>query len=217
LLLTCASVVGISRVMHDRRLLFFGDSLVVGVGDPTGLGWVGRVVAAAFASDMPVTPYNLGVRAETSVDVAARWRSEAQPRLLAGAATGLVLSFGANDTTIQAGEQRVTPKRSQSALATILDEAATMALPALVVGPAPVDDAEQNRRIEDLSASFADVCASRETPFVSVFAPTLASPEWMAEISASDGAHPSSGGYTVLAEFITDTFLDWLRLTIGKD
>jgi acyl-CoA thioesterase-1 len=216
LLLTCASVAGISRVMHDRRLLFFGDSLVVGVGDPTGLGWVGRVVAAAFASDMPVTPYNLGVRAQTSVDVAARWRSEAQPRLLAGPATGLVLSFGANDTTVRAGERRVTAERSQEALATILDEAASMAIPALVVGPAPVDDTEQNCDIEDLSASLADVCASRGTPFISVFAPTLASPVWMAEIGASDGAHPSSGGYAVLAELIDAAILDWLRRTVGK-
>jgi len=203
--------------MHDRRLLFFGDSLVLGVGDPTGLGWVGRVAAAAFAADMPVTSYNLGVRAETSVDVAARWRGEAQPRLLAGTATGLVLSFGANDTTVRAGERRVTAERSQEALATILDEAATMAIPALVVGPAPVDDTEQNHRIEDLSVSFADVCTSRGTPFMSVFAPTLASPAWMAEISASDGAHPSSGGYDALAKLVTGGFLDWLRLTVSKD
>ena len=27
---------------RDRRVLFFGDSFVAGVGDPTGLGWVGR-------------------------------------------------------------------------------------------------------------------------------------------------------------------------------
>ena len=37
------------------------------------LGWVGRVVAASFAAGTPVTAYNLGVRGETSVQVASRW------------------------------------------------------------------------------------------------------------------------------------------------
>src|SRR4029077_13817605 len=44
----------------ERRVLFFGASLVAGVGDPAGLGWVGRVVAASFALDVPLTAYNLG-------------------------------------------------------------------------------------------------------------------------------------------------------------
>jgi lysophospholipase L1-like esterase len=70
----------------DRRLLFFGDSLVAGVGDPTGAGWVGRVVATSFASGLGLTAYNLGIRGETSEQIASRWRTEALPRLLAGAA-----------------------------------------------------------------------------------------------------------------------------------
>jgi acyl-CoA thioesterase-1 len=65
----------------DRRVLFFGDSLVAGVSDPMGLGWVGRVVAASFAAGTPLTAYNLGVRAETSVQLASRWRQETGPRL----------------------------------------------------------------------------------------------------------------------------------------
>ena len=44
----------------DRRVLFFGDSIVAGVGDPEGRGWVGRVVAASFASGLPLTAYPLG-------------------------------------------------------------------------------------------------------------------------------------------------------------
>ncbi len=96
--------------MSDRqRLLFFGDSLVAGVGDPTGRGWVGRVVAASFGLGFPLTAYNLGVRAETSEQVAARWRSEALPRLTAVTDARIILSFGANDTTIEQGRLRVAP------------------------------------------------------------------------------------------------------------
>lgn len=38
----------------------------------------------------------------------------------------------------------------------------------LVLGPAPVEDAEQNACIHSLSAAFAGVCAERNAPLVSV-------------------------------------------------
>src|SRR5208282_2039603 len=44
-----------------RRVLFFGDSLVAGVGGPAGGGWVARVVIEAFRSGVPLTAYNLGI------------------------------------------------------------------------------------------------------------------------------------------------------------
>ena len=55
------------------RLCFIGDSLVNGTGDPTGLGWVGRVTASARRRGHDVTTYNLGIRRDTSADIAARW------------------------------------------------------------------------------------------------------------------------------------------------
>jgi len=60
----------------DRRILFFGDSFVAGVGDPTGLGWAGRVAAASHDASRPITAYNLGVRGDTSADVALRFEAE---------------------------------------------------------------------------------------------------------------------------------------------
>ena len=35
--------------MDDLRACFFGDSLTLGQGDDSGLGWPGRVFAAARA------------------------------------------------------------------------------------------------------------------------------------------------------------------------
>jgi lysophospholipase L1-like esterase len=196
----------------DRRLLFFGDSLVAGVGDPTGAGWVGRVVAASFESGLGLTPYNLGIRGETSEQVSSRWRAEALPRLLSGADCRIVLSFGANDTGIEHDRVRVDADHSSSALATILGEATTIGLPTLVVGPAPVDDPEQNRRIHDLSVSFAEVCAEHGVPFVSVVEGLLASPVWMEQVAAGDGAHPGAEGYDALAHLVlAGGWLDWLR------
>jgi acyl-CoA thioesterase-1 len=142
-----------------------------------------------------------------------RWRAEALPRLLAGADCRIVLSFGANDTSIQHDRVRVDADRSLGALATILDEAAMIGLPTLVVGPAPVDDPEQNRRIHGLSVSFAEVCAERGVPFMSVVEALLASPVWMEQVAVGDGAHPGAEGYDALADLVlAGGWLDWLRV-----
>ena len=182
------------------------------MGDPSGLGWVGRVVAASFAAGVAVTAYNLGVRGETSVQVASRWRQETGPRLLPGADTRVALSFGANDTTIEGGRQRVEADSSRGALETILGRAATIGLPVLVVGPAPVDDTEQNRRIQALSIAFREICAERGVPFVSVIEQLLDDAAWMKQIAAGDGAHPGAEGHDALARRVLESgWLDWLR------
>jgi len=201
-----------SEQPHDRRVAFIGDSLVAGVGDPTGMGWVGRVVAASFGLGLPLTAYNLGVRRETSEQVAARWRSETEPRLLPDTDARVVLSFGANDTTIENGQLRVSPERSCAALATILQDAASLARPVLMIGPAPVDDPEQNARIRSLTGAFADVCEQAGVAFVSVVEPLLASRVWMTQVAADDGAHPAVEGYEVLSDLVIAAgWADWLR------
>jgi acyl-CoA thioesterase-1 len=178
----------------DRRLLFFGDSLVAGVGDPSGRGWVGRVVGASFGAGLPLTAYNLGVRRETSEQVAARWRNEALPRLLPEADVRIVVSFGANDTTIEHGRLRVAPERSCLALDGILHGAAALGLIPLVIGPAPVDGTQQNERIQALSASFSEVCSNADVRFIGVVEQLLAAEIWMPQVKAGDGAHPSAAG-----------------------
>lgn len=197
---------------NDRRVLFFGDSLVAGVRDPMGMGWVGRVVAASFAEGLPLTAYNLGVRGETSQQVAARWRAEALPRLLPGTDPMIVLSCGANDTTVEDGRLRVETEQSCSALSAILEGAAAVGARVLMIGPAPVDDPEQNERIRTLSAVFADVCHRAGVSFVSVVEPLLASQVWMAEVAADDGAHPAAEGYGALSQLVIAAgWADWLR------
>jgi acyl-CoA thioesterase-1 len=198
--------------MTDPRVLFFGDSLVAGAGDPSGLGWVGRVVAASFAAGVPVTAYNLGVRGETSVQVTSRWWQETGPRISPAADIRIVLSFGANDTTIEGGQERVDPESSRLALETIMDRAAMIGLPVLVAGPAPVDEAEQNGRIQALSLAFGETCAERGLPFVSVIDSLLANRLWMKQVAAGDGAHPGADGYDALARHVLEGgWLDWLR------
>jgi lysophospholipase L1-like esterase len=194
-----------------RCVLFLGDSLVAGVGDGDGGGWVARIVAGCHAQGIPVTAYNLGVRGETSLQVAARWHAEARPRMRAGADHRLIVSFGANDTTREHGVVRTDPEDSTRALSGILDQARSLGFAPFVIGPAALDDDDQNDRIADLSARFARVCEQHATPFVSLLEPLLASPVWMSEVAAGDGAHPGAAGYEALTRVLLDGgLLGWL-------
>jgi acyl-CoA thioesterase I len=198
--------------MDDLRLLCFGDSFVAGVGDPRGQGWVGRVAEAAHAAGRPLMAYNLGVRRETSVEVAVRWRFEAMPRLLADADCRVIFAVGANDTTVENGIARVTPERSCMALDKMLDQAAVLGLPAAVAGPPPAGDAEQHAGVVALSDAFAEVCAARAVPFWPVAESLLSSRTWLDEAATGDGAHPAAGGYDLLARTLLDAgLLDWLQ------
>jgi lysophospholipase L1-like esterase len=194
-----------------RQILFFGASHVAGIGDPAGLGWVGRVAAASFRAGRPFIPYNLGVGGETSVDVLARWQIEAQPRLRAMVESRVVFSFGVNDTTLQGAGTRVEPTNSQEALSVILRRARAMELPALVVGPAPVANEEQNERIESISRRFFGVCREKGVGFVEVFEALHNSKIWREEVAAEDGAHPGAAGYKALTKVVLATeWNNWL-------
>lgn len=197
--------------MDDLRLLCFGDSFTAGVGDARGQGWVGRAAESAFAAGRPLTAYALGVRRETSVEVAVRWRFEATPRLAAGADCRVVFAVGANDTTVEDGVRRVVPERSCMALEKMLGQAAAMRLPAAVVGPPPIGDAAQRTRAIELSDAFGELCAARDVPFWPVARALDASRPWLEQQAAGDGAHPAAGGYDLMAGLLLDGgLLAWL-------
>src|SRR5205823_5133772 len=83
--------------MAATRICFLGDSYVSGAFDPDCLGWAGRICAAARARGHDVSLYNLGIRGETSVQLAARWRGEASKRQSPLQEERLVFEFGMND------------------------------------------------------------------------------------------------------------------------
>jgi lysophospholipase L1-like esterase len=125
----------------------------------------------------------------------------------------VVFAFGANDTTVEDGDLRVPSNRSRDALGALLEQADKLGLRAFVVGPAPVDDEEQNERIAALSNSFSALCADCNVPFVDVVG-TLRrhSSAWRREVVEGDGAHPGAGGYEELAGLVIDGgWMDWVE------
>ena len=177
------------------RLCAFGESTVNGTGDPDHLGWVGRAVAGR----REVTLYNLGIRRETSEDLAARWRGEAELRRSDQEPLRLLFSFGCNDCMPDPARGiRVPPDAAEAAAGRILGEAVSLA-PTLMVGPPPIADAEARERVRSLNRRLAAAAGRAEVPFIDVFAALEASPAWMTEILEWDGVHPGAAGYAAYA------------------
>ncbi len=70
----------------------------------------------------------------------------------------------------------------------------------LMIGPPPVLDDEQNKRIEDLSFAF-----SREVPYIDLFSALCADGAYRREVSKNDGSHPRSEGYSKMAHIINSS------------
>jgi acyl-CoA thioesterase I len=199
------------------RVCVFGDSLVNGTGDDACLGWVGRVGSSARKAGADLTVYNLGVRRDTSADIQARWRHEAEARLPAGCNGRLIFSFGVNDCAAAEGGEtpRIGVEQSLQNARAILQCAGDW-LPTLMIGPPPITASqEHNRRISDLSEGLQAVCEQLAVPFLSTVA--FAAEHcglWRGEADQGDGVHPNAGGYSALAGAVS-SWGSW-RAWLGK-
>ncbi len=193
-------------VRPDRRVCFFGESFVLGAGDPSGLGWVGRVTRAANANGFWLTTYNLGIRGETSRSLRTRWRQEAALRL-DGHDGRLVFSFGTNDAVHQNGVVRVPLQETLQNSRIILAEASARC-PTLMISPPAIPDAGMTVRLAPLVQEVGEICAELGVPFLNVFQTLSGHDVWLREAALGDGAHPAADGYAVYAALV-DAWPAW--------
>lgn len=196
--------------LGDQRICFVGDSFVQGTGDPLCLGWAGRLAQQAVERGVNLTHYNLGIRRDTSRDIAARWLHECTPRLPKEASQRVVFSFGVNDTTLMEGSQRVANGESLHNLQTIL-RGASNHFHVLMIGPPPMPDETHARRVERLDRQFADLAIALNIPYLSVFAALQEDAHWLEEAACNDGAHPAANGYARLATLVQEWDAWWFR------
>jgi acyl-CoA thioesterase I len=198
--------------VNDLCVLFFGDSFVAGAGDEEGLGWVGRVAAAGWDADLPLTAYNLGVRGEDSTEVAKRLAPEVAPRLIPDADNRIVIAVGANDVDADDSERPLTEQQSVDNLSSILDDADRLHASAMVIGPGPARDQGHDDASRSLSRAFASLCERRGVPYIDLLDALLADEAWNAGAERRDGIHSDAGGYASFARILIERgFLDWLR------
>ena len=185
----------------DHRICFVGDSFVHGTNDPQYRGWPGRITADARKCGFNVTHYNLGVRGDTSHEIAVRWHLECAIRLPEHAKRYVIFSFGVNDITQEKGVSRVSEEDSVKNFEAIISQASSLYQTA-VVGPPPVADDASNRRINHLSRLFEAAAQRAYVPYLPVFDTLLADSVWMSQVQANDGSHPGTEGYDTLAKLV---------------
>lgn len=194
---------------RDVGLVFLGDSLVNGLGDPRGQGWVTRVVARSQTDDLELTAYNLGVRGASSAEVLERFREECPPRFAGRGERRLVVSVGRSDV-----DKNVSVARHRLNLATILDDAASTGISTFVVSPPPVTDPSVNALLEVFVDAQADVCSRRGVHFVDCFRPLLGHDQWESDLAvAKVPDHPGQAGYGLIAWLVLNGgWREWLRV-----
>lgn len=198
-----------SSPVSDIRICFVGESFVNGTGDSEYLGWTGRVCAAV---EQPLTHYNLGIRGNTSQQVAARWQIETNLRFPPGCDARMVFSFGTNDARIEAGAILVDTKTSVICTRRILERSHTQ-YPTLMIGPPPIADRAMNLRIKENSDAYAQMCAEIEVPYLDIFTPLHSNLIWMREVALVDGSHPQAAGYQEYADIVSkwSAWQDWFE------
>lgn len=206
--------------MVQIRIGFIGDSITHGTGDETLLGWPFRAGQAEVARGHDVTVYNLGIRADTSELVAARWEAECDARLKPAFNCATVFAVGINDSAYEKSAaldgQRVPLHRSLEIIGGMLDTARRFG-PVLWVGPTPVVEAMmpltrlpgvvydfRNDEIADFSRAYTERAAGLGVPYLDLFTPLSTDPNWDAALRKSDGLHPNSDGYVMMAARICD-------------
>jgi len=178
---------------QDLRICFVGDSFVAGINDPESLGWTGRLSALAHRRGYNLTQYNLGIRRDTSADIAVRWQAEAACRLPDYCKPFVVFSFGVNDTTIETGGMRLEETQSIENTRHMLG-AARKRYSVLLIGPPPIADAKQNKRTRRLSQLMSEAAAEEGVLLFPIFDALIEDPVWMARSECGRRRSSARGG-----------------------
>lgn len=182
-----------------KTFFFFGDSLTLGVNDPSLSGWIGQLSVISGVPVPPSTFYNMGARKHSSLAIAKRWKQEVESRLIPESDPRLLFCFGVVDMAAPAGVQNVSIEDSINAARTILvDAVETYGKSNIVmVSPFPVVDITHRERIGKLSAAYLDMCADYDIPYVDVFTRLEHHEPYLNTLS--DGIHPDKDGNALIA------------------
>jgi len=200
-------------------VLIFGDSITQGMWDSRG-GWAQRLIDDYFAlqmrdldKDVPMVA-NLGVSADTTVELLARFEHEAMARQRPEMA--FVFAIGTNDSRIDGAKPFSTPEKYAANLERLIDQAKQFVAPdrLLFVGLQPCDETRTmpvswcdvtytNERLQAFDQALRQACTKHKTahiPIFEVFQNAQAKQQLLI-----DGLHPGDAGHRLIYEQVKPT------------
>ena len=192
------------------RICVIGDELITPMGDPRGLGWVGRVLARSHFPSPP-TVMTLAVPGETTTQLASRWENEVSYRLAPDEPCALIIAVGCAD--IPAG---ISTPRSRLNLATS-PTSFTLGIPSMVVGPPPLAGV-QSSAVRKFPCRVSRCASAGDIPFVDTFTPLVANTiMWFEDMassavrSARGASMPGQSGYALMAWLVLHQgWFEWI-------
>lgn len=203
------------------RVLFFGDSITQGFFDLEG-GWVTRLrkqydqiffdAGADPTSQFPLL-FNLGISANLTKDVLARFSAEAEAREYMGETLAFVFAIGTNDTCFWQDKHESEPEIYTRQLAELVAQARMFSDRILFVGLQPATDALLNPlpqsttgrsfstdRLKMFDDALKQFCAQEKLPVVDVFSAFVESGD--PDALLLDGLHPNAKGHELIASLV---------------
>jgi len=198
------------------NILCFGDSITFGLSDPDG-GWVQRLSRALEfiyideSSNRLHQVINLGIDADTSAGVLARFADETKPRIRDK--TVIILAIGVNDAVYREdGFVEAQPEEYADNLRTIIKLAKKHTDKLIVLGLTPVIESKvqpmpwsksgksySNQRINTFNKQAKAVAKAESVHFEDMFADLL---KLDLEVYLHDGIHPNAVGHQYIADRI---------------
>lgn len=191
-------------------VLFVGDELVAGHGDPKALGWAGRVAARTLPLAPQLRFHTLAVPGETTGELAARWDEEALRRVGSAesrANTFVLFAIGRHDLA-----RGISPTMTRLHLANTLDRATALGFRSMIAGPPPLA-AEERRSVAEYAALCEEAAARRDVPYIDMYGPLARHEQWSTDMAMSGGELPLQAGYGLMAWLVLhSSWHDWLGI-----
>ena len=151
-----------------EHLIFIGDSLILNPGDPTTIGWTGRLNISAYKKIPTIQYHNLGILNETSEQLLHRLQLEWDLRFKENDQCYVVIHTGLYDTYTRFGKAAVPSSQSIKNLESIFEFLKPKAK-CILLGPTPISDPEANQRVKRLNANLQDLCQKQHVAFIGLF------------------------------------------------
>jgi len=155
-------------IKTNEHLIFLGDSLILNPGDPTTIGWTGRLNITAYKKVPSIQYHNLGILNETSKQLFERLETDWSLRFNERDNCHVVLHSGMYDTYARAGKPAVSFGQTVENLTSIFEFLHSKAK-CILLGPTPIFDPESNQRIKRLNMSLQELCNKKRVPYINLF------------------------------------------------